>query len=103
MIMSWLKISVSSDECVYTAWKKWGRKFKKKRQQNIAYATRAGVIYFIWKARNRSLWHQVVPCPDKVVKKIQQVICCRVRKSIIVKRSTEEVAWFENLVANCIR
>ena len=54
-IMDWLNIRESPDEYVYVTWRKWGRKYKSRRMQQVCYCALAATVYYGWRARNISL------------------------------------------------
>lgn len=63
-------------------WKKWGRKYKTKKQQLVCYASLAATVYYLWKARKQSYWNAIVIKPELLIKHIQANICIRVRARI---------------------
>lgn len=71
-IMTWLQIRVGNDEYLYTTWKKWGRTHRSRKQQQVCYTAIAATVYHICRARNHSLWENVVLHPDTMVKCIKQ-------------------------------
>lgn len=52
LIMSWLGVRVNAQENLYTAWKKWGRKFHNKKCRKVCYTTIAAMVYHLWKVKN---------------------------------------------------
>ncbi|XP_048489728.1 uncharacterized protein LOC125491683 [Beta vulgaris subsp. vulgaris] len=86
-IMNWLKIYYCGNENMYVHWRKWGRKFQRRHQQKVAYASLAATIYYIWKAGNHALWHEAVWIPEATIKKIQCDIISRVKAKICSKWS----------------
>lgn len=64
-------------ECLYTAWKKWGR-YSSKKQHHVCYWTLSATIYPVWCAENYSLWNNVVLLLDKLVESIKEDVLGRV-------------------------
>ncbi|XP_010666323.1 uncharacterized protein LOC104883491 [Beta vulgaris subsp. vulgaris] len=87
--MSWLQIKVENDECLCTAWEKWGRRYRSRKHQQICYSAHAATVYHIRRARNHSLWENAVLQPDRVVQCIKQEVVGRVKMQM--KESCPEV------------
>ncbi|XP_048502963.1 uncharacterized protein LOC125498738 [Beta vulgaris subsp. vulgaris] len=95
-IMNWLQIHVGQQECLYSTWKKWGRKYRSKKQQQVCYCALDAIVYHIWRARNHSLWEGVVLSPDRVVQSIKQEVIGRV--NWVMQTWPDDVkTWFNNL------
>lgn len=97
--MRWLQIPYSFQENLYVHWRKWGRKFRNKHQQKVAYASLAATVYHIWRTRNYALWNDVVWNPDVTIEKIKCEIVIRAKTKICNKWRDRERNWFENLMA----
>lgn len=78
-IMRCLNIPSGTHANLYVHWKKWGRKFKSKKQQQIAYASLAAIVYHVWKTHNHALWKKVIMRPIVFIKLIQFVLCIRAK------------------------
>ena len=76
-IMQWLGIRVAGDECLYTTWKKWGKKRTSKGQQRVCYTTLTATIYYIWHERNHSLRNVAILILSNVVKITKMDVCIR--------------------------
>ncbi|XP_021861254.2 uncharacterized protein [Spinacia oleracea] len=66
-------------------------------KRKVTYAVITGVVYFIWKARNSSIWKGSVPTVKHTVQHIQFCVKNRVSKLIGKKISTSEAHWFASL------
>ncbi|XP_048489902.1 uncharacterized protein LOC125491869 [Beta vulgaris subsp. vulgaris] len=93
-IMNWLHLRMSAQESIYNHWRKWGRKFRSKVQQQVAYASLAASVYHIWRAINNSLWEAAVWRPAVVIKKIQLDICIRVKSKLSHTWKDSDQLWF---------
>lgn len=88
---------MSAQESIYNHWRKWGKKFRSKVQQQVAYASLAASVYHIWRARNNSLWEAAVWRPAVVIKKIQLDICIRVKSKLSHTWKDSDQLWFAEL------
>lgn len=95
--MQWIGIKIANQENLYTSWKKWGLKFRKKKRHQVWYDILAALVYHIW-SRNHALWHGVVKRPDLVVKDIQIDVASRMISCIDVKWSAEDKSWLHHLL-----
>lgn len=77
-------------------WKKWGRKYKSKKQQLVYYACVVATVYHIWRIRNPSYWNEAVLRPEILIKQIQADITIRVRARINDKWRIEDLDWLNN-------
>lgn len=96
-LLRWLDIRVALNECIFTSWKKWGRKYRSKRKQNVCYAVLAATVYHVWLVRNNAVWNLKVPMPNVVIKCIKSKVCIRARSCVNAKWSDEERDWLDRL------
>lgn len=100
--MNWLKIPNHTQESLYVHWKKWGRKFKKKKQQQIVHACLAATAYYIWRAHNYAQWEKVVLRPATVIRSIQVDVYIRAKSRVTSKWSVSEKSWLDDISAQCL-
>lgn len=61
--MNWIGLRKHPQTPLYTSWKRWGRKFRQKKKQQVSYAITAALMYHIRRGRNFVLWHDVILRP----------------------------------------
>ncbi|XP_057249353.1 uncharacterized protein LOC130590812 [Beta vulgaris subsp. vulgaris] len=96
-VMRWIGVKKYPQENIYTSWKRWGRKFRRKKQQQVSYAVLAALVYYIWRCRNHALWKESIRRPELVIREIQNEVLRKVQTCIDMKWSSEDRTWIQKL------
>ncbi|XP_021753266.1 uncharacterized protein LOC110718657 [Chenopodium quinoa] len=58
----------------------------------------AGLLYVIWKERNRAVWDKCIRCPEKVIEELLTDIRQRIEFVLPAKISRSNVEWFRKMM-----